>query len=65
MEDRAGAFGQILKVVGSLLPGDRLKTAAYLNCIAAPRRFLRKSIGGFYRMDHIYEVCKEFRELVT
>ena len=27
------------------------------------RRFLRKSIGGFYRMDHIYEVCKEFRSL--
>ena len=60
MRDRAGAFGQTLKMVGSLLPGDRLKTAAYLNCIAAPRRFLRKSIGGFYRMDHIYQVCKEF-----
>jgi hypothetical protein len=60
MEDRARALGQILKVVGSLLPGDRLKTAAYLNCIAAPRRFLRKSIGGFYRMEHIYQVCKEF-----
>lgn len=60
MHDQAGAFGRILGVVGSLLPGERLKTAAYLNCIAAPRKFVRKSIGGFYRMDHIYEVCKEF-----
>ncbi|MGH6887519.1 MAG: TylF/MycF/NovP-related O-methyltransferase [Geminicoccales bacterium] len=60
MHDQAGAFGRILEVVGSLLPGERLKTATYLNCIAAPRRFVRKSVGGFYRMDHIYEVCKEF-----
>ena len=60
MHDQAGAFGRILRIVGSLLPGERLKTATYLNCIAAPRKFLRKSIGGFYRMDHIYEVCREF-----
>jgi Macrocin-O-methyltransferase (TylF) len=60
MHDQAGAFGRILRIAGSLLPGERLKTATYLNCIAAPRKFLRKSIGGFYRMDHIYEVCREF-----
>jgi hypothetical protein len=60
MHDQAGAFGRILKVLGLLLPGERLKTATYLNCIAAPRKFMRKSIGGFYRMDHIYEVCREF-----
>jgi hypothetical protein len=60
MRDQAGAFGRILKIVGGLLPGERLKTATYLNCIAAPRMFLRKSIGGFYRMDHIYQVCREF-----
>jgi hypothetical protein len=60
MHDQAGAFGRILKIVGGLLPGERLKTATYLNCIAAPRTFLRKSIGGFYRMDHIYHVCREF-----
>jgi Macrocin-O-methyltransferase (TylF) len=60
MHDQAGAFGRILKIVGGLLPGEGLKTATYLHCIAAPRTFLRKSIGGFYRMDHIYQVCKEF-----
>jgi hypothetical protein len=60
MHDQAGAFGRILKIVGGLLPGERLKTATYLNCIATPRIFLRKSIGGFYRVDHVYQVCREF-----
>ena len=60
MRDKAGAFGTLLKIIARLLPGDRLKTATYLNCIAAPRKFLRKSIGAFYRMDHIYDVCREF-----
>jgi hypothetical protein len=63
MHDRADAFKRVLKVVGSLLPGERLKAATYLNCIAAPRKFVRKSIGGFYRMDHIYDVCREFGRL--
>lgn len=46
-----------------MVPGDYLKTAVYLGFVAAPRKFLRKSINGFYRMDHIYEVLKEAKAL--
>jgi hypothetical protein len=60
MKDQAGPFAQFLKLAGSLIPGEALRTAVYLNCIAGPRNFLRRSIGGFYRMDHVYQVCKEF-----
>ena len=31
MRDKAGAFGTLLKIIARLLPGDRLKTATYLN----------------------------------
>jgi hypothetical protein len=60
--DLAGRPGFIraLGLLGSLIPTERLRTMVYLNAIAAPRRFLRKAIGTFYRLDHVYEVCKEF-----
>ena len=63
MKEQSGGFFKALKVLGSVIPGDRLKTAVYLSLVATPRRFLRKSINGFYRMDHIYEVLKEARSL--
>lgn len=62
MKENGGIFVVILKVVGRLIPGTYLKTFVYLHCIAATRKFLRKSIGSFYRMDHIYDVLKEFKK---
>ena len=59
MKEQSKGFFKALKVLGSVIPGDHLKTAFYLNLVAAPRRFLRKSVNGFYRMDHIYDVLKE------
>lgn len=55
-------FSRILKSINKLIPGDWLKTFVYLSCLATPRRVLRKSIGGFYRMEHIYEVLNEFNK---
>jgi hypothetical protein len=55
-------FSRILKLINKLIPGDWLKTFVFLNCLATPRRVLRKSIGGFYRMEHIYEVLNEFNK---
>jgi hypothetical protein len=49
----------VLRVVGALIPGDRLKTFLYLNVIQRPRRLLRLSLNSFYRMDHIYDVIRE------
>src|SRR5215469_18063439 len=51
---------RLLHVLGSLIPGDYLKTAFYLNCIDAPRRFLRDALFAFYRYDHVYAVLREF-----
>ena len=62
MKEEGGIFTSILKVIGNLIPGPYLKTVVYLTCIAAPRKFLRKSVGAFYRMDHIYDVIKEFKK---
>ena len=51
----------MLRLLGKSLPGDYLKTAFYLNCIARPRKALHTSLHAFYRMDHIYEVLQEFK----
>ena len=60
MHEKGGNFAKVLSAVGRCVPGERLKTAVYLNCIAAPRKALREAVTGFYRMDHIYEVLREF-----
>jgi hypothetical protein len=54
-----------LRVIGALIPGDRLKTFCYLNVIQKPRRMLRLSLNSFYRMDHIYDVIREARANYT
>jgi hypothetical protein len=60
MHEKGGAFAKVLDAVGRCVPGERLKTMVYLNCIATPRKVLREAVNGFYRMDHIYEVLREF-----
>jgi Macrocin-O-methyltransferase (TylF) len=62
MVEKRGAFQKALYVIGKLIPGTNLKTWVYLNLIYAPRRFLRQTSLGFYRIDHIYEVLREFRD---
>ncbi|GBE11837.1 hypothetical protein BMS3Bbin14_00350 [bacterium BMS3Bbin14] len=62
MKEKGGIFIVLLNVIGRLIPGTYLRTFVYLNGIAATRKFLRKSIGSFYRMDHIYDVLKEFKK---
>jgi len=62
MKEEGGILLRVLSVIGRLIPGTYLKTFLYLNGIAAPRKLLRKSVGSFYRMDHIYDVLKEFRK---
>ena len=59
---KRGAFATALDLLGRCLPGEHLKTAVYLNCIARPRKMLREAATGFYRMDHIYDVLREFRD---
>lgn len=63
MKEDGRIFIVLLKVIGKLIPGTYLRTFVYLNGIAPTRKFLRKSIGSFYRMDHIYDVLKEFKKL--
>jgi hypothetical protein len=60
MQEKGGLFANVLNVMGRCLPGERFKTTVYLNCVAAPRKMLREAVTGFYRMDHIYEVLREF-----
>jgi len=60
MHEKGGTFSRVLDVMGRCIPGERLKTTVYLNCIAGPRKMLREAVTGFYRMDHIYEVLREF-----
>jgi hypothetical protein len=55
----------VLRVIGALIPGDRLKTIFYLNVIQKPRRMLRLSLNSFYRMDHIYDVIREAKANYT
>jgi hypothetical protein len=59
---KRGALVATLSALGRCLPGEHLKTAVYLNCIAAPRKMLREAVTGFYRFDHVYEVLREFRD---
>lgn len=51
-----------MRWLGRVLPGNFLKTFVYLNFIQAPRRILRTITNAFYRMDHIYDVLKEFKQ---
>lgn len=55
-------FVALLRLIRLCLPGDYIKTFVYLNFLLAPRKFVRKAVNGFYRMDHIYDVLKEFRQ---
>lgn len=57
---QTGGFFKVLRGLGRLIPGEWLRTWTYLNLVYSPRKFLRATVGGFYRMDHIYEVLKEF-----
>ncbi len=51
---------RVLRLCSALLPGEHLKTAFYLNCIAWPRKILREALFAFYRYDHVYDVLREF-----
>ena len=62
MAEKRGGFQKALHFVGKAIPGTTLKTWTYLNLIYAPRRFLRNVSSGFYRIDHVYEVLREFRD---
>lgn len=53
----------LLRGMALLIPGDWLKTFFYLNCIAAPRRMLRRALFAFYRYDHVYAVLGGFRAI--
>ena len=55
----SGLLG-VLRLLSRVLPGERLKTAFYLNGIDAPRRLLRDALFAFYRYDHVYAVLREF-----
>ena len=50
-----------LKFVGNIIPGNYLKTFIYLNFIVYPRKIIRLTLTSFYRIDHIYDVIKEFK----
>ena len=53
-------LARLLRAFATLLPGDRLKTAFFLNFIDMPRRVLRDALFAFYRFDHVYAVLREF-----
>lgn len=59
--NRKPFFITLLKYIGNLIPGNYLKTFIYLNIIHYPRKILRLALTSFYRMDHIYDVIKEFK----
>src|SRR6186997_1721041 len=61
--DRSPLMG-LLRAIGFFLPGDRLKTTCYRTLITRPRRLLRQALGGFYRIDQIYDVLEEARAYV-
>ncbi len=62
MNEKGGLFQKILSIIGRLIPGTKAKTFVYLNLFYAPRKFLRNIVNGFYRIDHIYEVLREFNQ---
>ena len=53
----------LLRWLGSILPGDHVKTFFYLNAIYKPRYVLRRALNHFYRMDHVYDVIAEFKNI--
>jgi hypothetical protein len=55
-------FIAVLRAIGAVIPGDRLKTALYLNLIDKPRKVARLSLTSFYRMDHIYDVLRDVKK---
>lgn len=57
---KGSGFQKMLSIVGRMIPGLRFKTTIYLKLIYGPRKFFRNYTSGFYRIDHIYEVMKEF-----
>ncbi|HEY8258240.1 MAG TPA: class I SAM-dependent methyltransferase [Gemmatimonadales bacterium] len=60
MPDRSPLI-TLLRWASKLLPGDFLKTTAYLYGIAAPRRALRAALLTFYRVDLVYSVLREVK----
>ncbi len=54
-------FIKLLRALSWIIPGNYLKTFIYLNCIHNVRKTLRNSLLSFYRMEHIYDVIKEFK----
>ena len=52
----------VLRTLTRLLPNDHLRTWVYLNLVDAPRRALRQALHTFYRIDHVYDVLREFGE---
>ena len=62
MKEQGAICIATLKLLKKLIPGAYLRTFVYLNGVAALRKLLRKSILGFYRMDHVYEVINEFKK---
>lgn len=52
-----------LQAAEKILPGDYIKTFFYLNLIKSPRELLRSSLNSFYRIDHIYDILKEFKNI--
>ncbi len=51
---------RLLAFMSRLLVNDAIRTFVYLNLIYKPRKFLRLVTLGFYRLDHVYDVLKEF-----
>ena len=51
---------KMLRAFSLFLPGDWLKTFVFLNFIHRPRKMIRSLVFDFYRMDHIYDVIREF-----
>ena len=43
------------------MPRDWLKTKFYLNFVKLPRTIIRQLFTSFYRIDHIYDVIREFK----
>jgi Macrocin-O-methyltransferase (TylF) len=60
-ERERSSFIRLLRMMGRVLPGDRLKTAVYRTTIAWPRRALRQALGALYRIDLIYAALEEVR----
>jgi Macrocin-O-methyltransferase (TylF) len=62
MKDKS-LFITFLRTIGKSLPGDYAKTFFYLNCIKAPRKFFRLALNSFYRMEHVYDILRDFKKI--